>query len=177
MAERLRAAEQRKRRTAEGRLDCCMVGFRLGNTLTENGTVSRGICTVEGGKLVSVTERTKIRRAADGNAAEYEEDGVWNPLPLDATASMNCFGLMPEVFGYVSDGFVGFLENMGDPMKSEYYLPFALDSLAKKGIIDIAVEKTPSKWYGVTYAADKEPVKQSIRELIRSGEYPEKLAL
>ena len=177
MAERLRAAERRARRTDGGRLDCCMVGFRLGNTLTENGTVSRGICTVEGGKLVSVTERTKIRRAADGNAAEYEEDGVWNPLPLDATASMNCFGLMPEVFGYVSDGFGGFLENMGDPMKSEYYLPFALDSLAKKGIIDIAVEKTPSKWYGVTYAADKEPVKQSIRELIRSGEYPEKLAL
>ena len=84
---------------------------------------------------------------------------------------------MPEVFGYVSDGFGGFLENMGDPMKSEYYLPFALDSLAQKGIIDIAVEKTPSKWYGVTYAADKERVKQSIRELIRSGEYPEKLAL
>ena len=177
MAERLRAAERRARRTDGGRLDCCMVGFRLGNTLTENGTVSRGICTVEGGKLVSVTERTKIRRAADGSCAEYEEDGEWTPLPLDSTASMNCFGLMPEVFGYVSDGFGGFLENMGDPMKSEYYLPFALDSLAQKGIIDIAVEKTPSKWYGVTYAADKEPVKQSIRELIRSGEYPEKLAL
>ena len=177
MAERLRAAERRARRTDGGRLDCCMVGFRLGNTLTENGTVSRGICTVEGGKLVSVTERTKIRRAADGSCAEYEEDGEWTPLPLDSTASMNCFGLMPEVFGYVSDGFGGFLENMGDPMKSEYYLPFALDSLAQKGIIDIAVEKTPSKWYGVTYAADKERVKQSIRELIRSGEYPEKLAL
>ena len=177
MAERLRAAERRARRTDGGRLDCCMVGFRLGNTLTENGTVSRGICTVEGGKLVSVTERTKIRRAADGSCAEYEEDGEWTPLPLDSTASMNCFGLMPEVFGYVSDGFGGFLENMGDPLKSEYYLPFALDSLAQKGIIDIAVEKTPSKWYGVTYAADKEPVKQSIRELIRSGEYPEKLAL
>ena len=165
MAERLRAAEQRKRRTAEGRLDCCMVGFRLGNTLTENGTVSRGICTV--------TERTKIRRAADGSCAEYEEDGEWTPLPLDSTASMNCFGLMPEVFGYVSDGFGGFLENMGDPMKSEYYLPFALDSLAQKGIIDIAVEKTPSKWYGVTYKEDKDLVVREVKALIEKGLYPE----
>ncbi len=177
MAQRLRSAEAHSHRTDGGRLDCCMVGFRLGNTLTENGTVSRGICSVEDGKLASVTERTKIRRSADGGCAEYEEDGSWTPLPLDATASMNCFGLTPEIFGYVADGFVGFLGSMKDPMKSEFYLPFALDTLSRNGIIDIAVEKTPSKWYGVTYAADKESVKQSIRDMVAAGEYPEKLKL
>lgn len=177
MAQRLRLSEARSHRTADGRLDCCMVGFGLGNTLTENGTVSRGICTVEGGRLAGVIERTKIRRSADGRCAEYEEGGVWTSLPLDSTASMNCFGLTPEIFGYVSDGFGEFLRSMTDPIRAEYYLPFALDSLAQKGIVDIAVEKTPSKWYGVTYAADKETVKQSIRELIAAGTYPEALRL
>ncbi len=177
MAEHLRAAEARSCRTPGGRYDCCMVGFRLGNTLTENGTVSRGICHVEDGRLTDVTERAAIRRSADGSCAEYEENGVWTPLPLDAVASMNCFGLTPSVFGYISAGFAEFLSDLPDPMKSEYYLPFALDRLAKNGIIDIAVERTPAKWYGVTYAADKEPVKASIRALIAAGEYPEPLAL
>ena len=176
-AEHLRRAEAERHRNARGAFDCCMVGFRLGNTLTENGTVSRGICTAQDGRLLNVTERTAIRRSADGTHAEYEEDGAWHELELDAIASMNCFGLVPEVFGHIEEGFRGFLSSLADPMKSEFYLPFALDTLAKKGIIDIAVEMTGSKWYGVTYAADKEHVKQSIRALIAAGEYPERLEL
>lgn len=176
-AGRLRTAEKNGHRDSEGRFDCCMVGFRLGNTLTENGTVSRGICTESDGKLTDVTERTAIRRASDGSCAEYEENGAWHPIPFDAIASMNCFGLVPEVFGYIAGEFRHFLENPADPMKSEFYLPFALDILAKKGIIDIAVEMTPSQWYGVTYAADREHVTQSIRALIAAGEYPEPLGL
>lgn len=176
-AAHLAASEKAGHRNSRNRFDCCMVGFRLGNTLTENGTVSRGICTESGGILTDVTERTAIRRAADGASAEYEEGGAWHPLPLDSIASMNCFGLVPEVFGYIDEQFRNFLSDIVDPMKSEFYLPFALDSLAKKGIIDIAVEITPSQWYGVTYAADKEHVKESIRSLIAAGKYPDPLVL
>ena len=100
-AEHLRRAEAERHRNARGAFDCCMVGFRLGNTLTENGTVSRGICTAQDGRLLNVTERTAIRRSADGTHAEYEEDGAWHELELDAIASMNCFGLVPEVFGHI----------------------------------------------------------------------------
>lgn len=176
-AAHLRAAEERGHKNEHGRFDCCMVGFVLANTLTENGAVSRGICSVEGGRLSSIIERTAIRRADGGDAAEYCEGDTWYPLPLESVASMNCFGLVPEVFGYIEKYFREFLLNMPDPQRSEFYLPFALNSLAQDGIIDISVEMTPSKWYGVTYAADKEPVVRSIRALIEAGVYPSPLVL
>ena len=176
-AAHLRAAEERKHKNAQGKYDCCMVGFVLANTLTENGTVSRGISHAKNGRLFDITERTAIRRAADGNTAEYCEGDVWYPLPLDSIASMNCFGLVPEVLGYIEKYFSNFLADMPNPQKSEFYLPFALNCLAQDGIIDISVEMTPSKWYGVTYAADKEPVVRSIRALIEAGVYPVPLTL
>lgn len=160
-----------------GRLDCSMAGFVLGNTLTENGSVSRGICRIEDGTLVDVVERTAIRFCDDKTHAEYEENGAWHPLPLDSTASMNCFGLVPDVFKHIELEFAAFLSALADPAKSEFYLPFALDTLSKKGIIDISAEITPARWYGVTYTADKEEVQKSIRALISSGEYPQKLSL
>ncbi len=176
-AAHLRKVEKHQHKNEFGRLDCCMVGFVLANTLTENGTVSRGICHAENGMLADIVERTAIRRSPDGKIAEYCENDVWYPLPLESIASMNCFGLVPEVFGHIEKYFSEFLDEIPNPQKSEFYLPFALNNLARDGIIDISVEITPSKWYGVTYAADKETVVRGIRALTEAGVYPTPLSV
>ncbi len=160
-----------------GKAHHCMVGFRLGNTLTENGTVSRGQCTVDAdGMLQSVTERTKIMKK-DTCAAYLDDDGeTWIDLPFDTFVSMNCWGFTPEVFGDMEADFTKFLENIGDnPLKAEYFLPFSVDTQRRKGLCDIKVYPTQSVWLGVTYSEDKIPVKNAIRQLIDAGEYPEKL--
>lgn len=155
----------------------CMVGFRLANTLTDNGTVSRGQCIVdETDMLGGVTERTKIQKKANG--AEYlDDDGTtWVDMPLDTIVSMNCWGFTPEIFDHLEEDFVKFLSNLGDnPMKAEYYLPASVDTQRMKGYCDVKVYPTKSMWYGVTYAEDKATVKASIRALIDGGEYPENL--
>ncbi len=155
--------------------DYCMIGYVLSNTLTENGTVSRGVCGVDAcGKLVSVDERTKIEKVGDG--AVSIEDGVEYKIPLDAIVSMNCWGFTPDVFEKIEKGFVNFLSTpQKDPMKSEYYLPLAVTEIMKKGECEVKLYKSYDSWYGVTYADDKEKVKRSIAELIKSGKYPEKL--
>ena len=154
----------------------CMVGYVLENTLTENGTVSRGICKVgEDGYLIDVTERTSIRQK--GEAAVYEENGSETVLPLDSIASMNCWGFTPDVFDGVLEGFRTFLSNLGDnPLKCEYYLPFAVRELMEQGKCVVRVYASDSAWYGVTYHEDKEHVKQSILALKRDGVYPEQLS-
>ncbi len=155
----------------------CMVGFRLGNTITENGTVSRGQCVVsDDGMLESVTERTKIQKT-DGGAAYLDDDGeTWVNVPLDTIVSMNCWGFTPALFADIETDFAAFLQNMGEnPMKAEYYLPFSVDTQRQKGLCDIKVYPTQSQWLGVTYPEDKAQVKASIRALIESGEYPEAL--
>ncbi len=155
-------------------MPCCMVGFKLGNTLTENGTVSRGICEVgKNGFLKSITERTKIRVA--GEDAEYEDNGKWHPLSSNSIASMNCYGLTSDIFEKISGDFSEFLSNMSDPLKNEFYLPTAVTNTLVSGAATLKVYETESKWYGVTYAADKEFVKQSISKMIKEGAYPEKL--
>ena len=155
--------------------DYCMVGYVLSNTLTENGTVSRGVCGVDSeGKLVSVTERTKIEKAGEG--AVSIEDGVEYKIPLDAIVSMNCWGFTPDVFSKIEEGFKKFLSTpQKDPMKCEYYLPFAVTEIMERGECSVKLYKSYDSWYGVTYADDKEKVKSSIAELIKSGNYPEKL--
>jgi len=155
----------------------CMVGFRLGNTLTDNGTVSRGHCIVsDAGMLDGVTERTKIKKT-DAAAAYLDDDGeTWVDLPLDTIVSMNCWGFTPDIFDHLEEDFVKFLSNLGDnPMKAEYYLPSSVDTQRIAGYCDVRVYPTKSVWYGVTYAEDKATVKASIRALIESGEYPENL--
>ena len=155
----------------------CMVGFRLGNTLTENGTVSRGHCTVdENGLLQSVTERTKIVKK-EACAAYLAEDGeAWIDLPFDTIVSMNCWGFTPDIFNRLGEDFSKFLANLGDnPMKAEFYLPSAVDSQRKDGLCDVAVYPTSAVWQGVTYAEDKASVKAAIRGMIDAGEYPEQL--
>ncbi len=153
-----------------------LVGYVLRNTLTKNGTASRGICEVGGdGMLESITERTKIKCQGD-DAAYFDGDGNWVDIPGDLTVSMNCWGLTPAIFPYLYHGFEKFLATpAADPLKSEYFLPTEIDSLMHKGVCDVKVIKTNSTWYGVTYPEDKEFVKSSIKQLIQSGEYPEKL--
>ncbi len=154
----------------------CMVGYILRNTLTENGTVSRGKCDIDShGMLASITELTKIK--TDGEDALYsDEGGEWRRLSGDTVVSMNCWGLTPEIFPYLERGFIDFLSGEGGKaLKSEYYLPGAIDDMMKDGECDVKVLKTGAEWYGVTYSEDKPAVIASLRALMESGEYPEKL--
>lgn len=146
--------------------DYCMVGFRLGNTLTENGTVSRGVCETENGLLKSVTERTEIKDCAYKN-----EKGEWASLPFDTVVSMNMWGFVPDVFGYLEDGLKEFLkENINAP-KAEYYLPTLVSSLIEKDKKRVRVLVAEDKWYGVTYKEDKETVANAMRQKVQNGEY------
>ncbi len=153
----------------------CMVGYRLGNTLTDSGTVSRGECCVnENGMLQSVTERTDIRKQ-EHDAAYKDEDGNWVSLSNDTIVSMNFWGMTPGALELLSEGFESFLAARGGELKSEYYIPAAIDSFMKAGLCDVRVYDTDARWYGVTYAQDKPFVKASINDMIKSGQYPESL--
>ena len=153
---------------------CCMVGYVLDNTLTENGTVSRGECTVDSdGYLVDVTERTKLKR--DGDMAAYEENGEWVRIPKDTIVSMNCLGFTPAVFEHIEKGFVSFLSEKGNELKSEYYIPTAIKEMMTVGVADVKVYSTDAVWYGVTYHEDKVKVQSSIRKMIADGVYPDGL--
>lgn len=153
----------------------CMVGYVLRNTLTENGTVSRGKCITKNGMLDSITELTKIK--TNGKDAQYlGEDGEWTDLSGDTIVSMNCWGLTPAIFPELEVGFVEFLSGEGGKaQKSEYYLPGAVDDIMHDGRCDVKVYPTTAEWYGVTYSEDKPSVVASIKALIDSGEYPAKL--
>ena len=174
----MQLASHLKTATAEnGVAHHCMVGYAVRNTLTENGTVSRGECEVDqDGMLQSIVERTKIMKK-DTCAAYLDDDGEsWVDIPFDTIVSMNCWGFTPDFFNDLEADFAKFLSNLGEnPMKAEYYLPYAVDAQRKSGACDVAVYPTKSVWYGVTYAEDKARVKSAIRSMIASGEYPEKL--
>ena len=154
--------------------DCCMVGYRLKNTLSETGSVSRGECCVdEKGNLTSVTERTKITPA--GDHAVYTDDGQDIPLSLDTVVSMNCWGLTPDIFVKMGARFKAFMEALPtsvNPLKQEFYLPFAVEDIMKSGEASVKVYNTDAIWYGVTYKEDKPAVVAGIREMIANGIYP-----
>ncbi len=152
----------------------CMVGFRLGNTLTENGTVSRGVCEVDdSGMLTKVVERTKIEKR-DTCAAYLNDDGEsWTELDFDTIVSMNCWGFTPDIFEKLEDEFREFYaKNADNPLKSEFYLPFAVQQQKDDGVCDVRVYPTQSRWYGVTYSEDKPRVKAAIQAMVEAGEYP-----
>ncbi len=151
----------------------CMVGYVLENTLTENGTVSRGVCEVENGYLVDVIERTKISRA--GDVAIYSEDGTEVKIPLDATVSMNCWGFTPDIFDKVKEGFAKFLAEDNGDIKREYYLPFAVKEIMERGDCSVKVYSSTDPWYGVTYREDRDSVVSSLAKLKTNGIYPSKL--
>ena len=143
-----------------------MVGFLLKNTLTENGTVARGICEAENGYLKTITERTKIQDS------RYTEDGEhWVPLPEDSIASMNLWGFDTSIFHYLEEGFSQFCEEKGTEEKSEFFLPSVVDQLIQSGEKRVRVLSTPEKWYGVTYRQDMEMVKQAMIKLTEEGRY------
>ena len=153
-------------------LHFAMVGYKLELTLSENGSVARGICSVApDGTLRGVTEMTKLVRA--GGVAENREAEA-NPakVPLDARVSMNCWGFTPRLFEELEARFAAFLAARGGEMKSEWYIPFVVDELIKEGKADCAVLPTDSSWFGVTYREDKPYVMAEIKKLVDAGEYP-----
>ncbi len=147
--------------------DYCMVGFRLVNTLTENGYVSRGVCEIEDGKLKTVTERTKI-----SDCKYTEDDGAtWTELAPDTVVSMNLWGFNTDFFGYIEDGFKKFLNEKISQPKSEYYLPSVVSELIENGEKQVNMLVAEDKWYGVTYKEDKEMVVNAIGKMIKDGLY------
>ena len=159
-------------RTLDGKEgDYCMVGYRLENTLSENGTVSRGVCETDAnGMLVGMTERTAIGRTANG--IEYKDgDGSMHPLSGDATVSMNLFGFTPDYFAKSEALFVDFLKEHGGEMKSEYYIPFAVNTFIADGRATMRVLKTTAQWFGVTYQEDRPMVVARLAKLHADGVY------
>ena len=158
----------------DGRFHFAMVGYRLDLTLSDNGSVARGICRVDGGKLESVTEMTKLVRVPGG--AENREDEA-NPVKLtgEERVSMNLWGFTPELFAALEDRFPAWLEKNAAEPKSEWYIPFVVDELIHEGKADVEVLPTDSNWFGVTYREDKPFVTAEIGKLVAAGEYPQSL--
>lgn len=162
----------------DGKYRYAMVGYRLENTLTENGHVARGICEVnEQGELVSVTERTRIEKRGQGAAYTEDEGDSWVELPFGTIVSMNMWGFTAGFLGEVEKGFGAFLEKglEENPLKCEYFLPTVVSSLLREDKAAVAVLTTSDRWYGVTYREDKPVVERAIRSLKQSGFYPENL--
>ena len=153
-----------------------LVAFQLLNTLSENGTVSRGICEDDGhGYLKTVVERTSIEGTPDGAARFKDDDGTWKPLTGKEPASMNFWGFHPSIFPELERLFTEFLAAHGQEMKSEFYIPFAVDSLIKAGRCKARMLTTDERWFGMTYSEDRQLVVDKVRELTQAGIYPEKL--
>jgi dTDP-glucose pyrophosphorylase len=153
----------------------CMVGYRVGNTLSEGGTVARGVCEVDKDKyLIGVTERTKIMRV-NGNVSYKDEDDNWVAIDDNTPVSMNMWGFTPDYFDYSESDFVDFLKNNINNPKTEFYIPTVVNKLVENKTASVKVLDTTSKWFGVTYATDKEGVVKNISNLIKAGEYPTKL--
>lgn len=153
----------------------CMVGFRVGNTLSESGTVARGICsTNDEGCLTTVVERTEIMRV-DGKVCYKDEQGAWVAVDDNTPVSMNMWGFTPDYFKYSEDYFIDFLKNNLDNLKAEYFIPLMVNKLINEGTATVKVLDTTSKWFGVTYAADRQGVVDKIQLLVDAGEYPSKL--
>lgn len=160
-------------RSVEGKKnEYCMVGFRIANTLSENGGVSRGLCFVsEEGNLTGVKECHNIRREGD-HLVQTLEDGSDSEFPSEASVSMNMWGFTPDYFDYSQTAFIEFLRKNGGELKSEFYIPSVVNELIGNGTISLKVLDTPSQWFGVTYAADRDATVARFAELVNEGVYP-----
>ena len=153
----------------------CMAGYRVGNTLSEHGTVSRGVCATDKmGFLTDVVERTAIE-SKDGHIVFPDENGNEVEIPLDTPVSMNMWGFTPEYFQYTEDAFKEFLTKYGQELKTEFYIPTLVNDLIKAGKATCQVLDTPAKWFGVTYANDRQMVVEKIQALVDADVYPSKL--
>ena len=154
-----------------------MVGFRVGNTLSENGSVARGVCGKDAqGNLTDVVERTEIERI-DGEIC-YKEDGEWKPVGGEnVPVSMNMWGFTPDYFEYSEEYFKEFLSNPKnmENLKAEFFIPLMVDKLINEGTATVKVLDTTSKWFGVTYAADRPGTVERIQQLVDEGVYPSPL--
>ena len=151
-----------------------MVGFRICNTLSENGTVARGVCGKnEAGMLTDVVERTEIMRV-DGEICYKDENGEWIGVGEQTPVSMNFWGFTPDYFKHSEEQFVDFLKENIDKPKAEFFIPLVVDKLINSGST-CEVLDTTAKWFGVTYAADRQATVDKIQSLVDAGEYPNKL--
>ena len=153
----------------------CMVGYRVGNTLSESGTVARGVCeTDESSNLTGIVERTQIKRN-DGVVQFLDENEEWISLPDNKPVSMNMFGFTPDYFEYSDDFFVDFLKENEEKLKAEFFIPTLVNDLIVDNKIEMRVLDTTSQWFGVTYQEDRPFVVSKFKELVDKGEYPSPL--
>lgn len=162
-------------REREGVHEGCLVGYRLGNTLSEHGHVSRGVCEVAPDEtLRSIQERVRIQWFPDG--IRYSEDGEnWIELSAGSVVSMNLWGFTPSLFAALESGFVEFLKERGSDPKAEYFLPERIGQLAAAGRARVQVLRTDERWFGITYKEDKPVVERAVRNLVERGVYPPSL--
>ena len=154
-----------------------IVGFRVGNTLSENGTVARGVCsTDENGLLTTVVERTEIMRV-EGKVSYKDEEGQWVAIEDNTPVSMNMWGFSPDYFDYSEKYFKDFLadEKNRTNLKAEFFIPLMVNKLVNDKTATVKVLDTTSKWFGVTYSADREGTVERIQSLVNESVYPSKL--
>lgn len=150
-----------------------MAGYRIADTLSEHGTVSRGICRVDPQmRLLGIEELTALESAGDGSGRMRMPDGSVRTLPADTLVSMNCWGFTPAFFGMLEEGLLQFLATRGSDPKAEYYLPSAVAEAIVTGRAEATVVPVRASWFGVTYREDKPRVVAAIAKLIAAGEYP-----
>lgn len=150
----------------------CLIGYRLGNTLSDFGTVTRGICSVNDDHyLVGLEEHYKIEKTVSGPRSS-DSEGNHNALNDDAITSMNLFGFTPAIFNQLDALWVDFLNTQGSEMDSEFLIPVAVDRMIEQGHAKVKVLKTEEKWFGVTYPEDVELVREQLAARVSSGEYP-----
>ena len=155
-----------------------MVGYLLGNTITDNGYVSRGVCVMnEQKELVSVTERTRIEKRDSGIAFSEDEGKTWTDLPAETVVSLNMWGFTRSILEEIRDGFPAFLKEglKVNPMKCEYFLPSVVSRLVMEDRASVKVLKSHDKWYGITYKEDKPVIVKAIQEMKDGGLYPQNL--
>ena len=155
--------------------DFCMVGYQLDNTVTDHGSVARGVCaTNEDGYLTDIVERTKIEKYEGGIHFTEDDGATWTDLDAKTPVSMNMWGLTPGFLEALEAGLPNFLANIvpTNPLKAEYLLPTTISGMLKEGKATVKVLRSADKWYGVTYAADKPLVVAALQALTDAGKYP-----
>ncbi len=168
--------ELTREKAENGKYQFSMAGFKIENTLTENGHVARGVCENAGNKLTAINERTKIIK--DGDKIKYtpDDEKTWIEIPKGTTVSMNLWGFTEDMMKELEVQFKAFFEkNKADLSKCEFYIPFAVDELLQAGKAEVTIVVTNEKWYGVTYKADKPTVEKALKEKTEAGIYPSPL--
>lgn len=161
------------RDTADDEARYAMVGFVLRNTVSDHGSVARGVCTVDDdGMLEGVVERTRIEKTEQGIRYHLADKDAWHELTGEELVSMNMWGFKRSVFGHLDEAFQTFLAKSGQDARAEFFVPTVVDELISAGKVTTTVLQTPSRWFGVTYPQDKEVVVREVCRRIEAGEYP-----